>query len=59
VVRKGKSILHFKSAKAYNAWLAYGHIHKLMKGCGRVHVFVHGKQHKVHHPRKCDALKGF
>ena len=42
--------MHFKSKKAYEKWLAYGHIHGVFEEApGDVEVYIRGKKHKVKH----------
>ncbi len=43
--------VNFSSKKAYDKWLAYGHMH--VKGFGKtpMNVTIKGKKHKVKHSK--------
>jgi ribosomal protein S11 len=44
--------LHFRSKKAYQKWLAYGHIHVRGFGKGRERIRIRGRLHRVKHRRR-------
>jgi len=44
--------MNFKSKKAYQKWLAYGHIHKAFVNVpGHQNITIHGRKHKVKHAK--------
>ena len=54
-----RKVMHFKSKKAYLAWIRYGHATGVFeKTPGHVKVYIKGKPHKVKHARKRKKRKG-
>ena len=53
MMAKRRKSVNFKSKKAYQKWLAYGHIHgDFVKTPGNLKVSIRGRRHKVKHKRR-------